>query len=120
MTEPSLANSWPAIEVTDLECGYDGRPLLRHLNFSVAAGEIFFIVGGSGCGKSTLLRNLIGLREPMAGDVRFRGQSFVAADPAARRALLKTFGVLYQSAALWSSLSLRQNVALPLEEYTSL
>ncbi len=110
----------PAIEVNDLTCGYGGPPILEELNFSVSRGEIFFVIGGSGCGKSTLLRNLIGLQRPQAGGVRFFGESFTEADAMRRRELLRTFGVLYQSAALWSSLSLRENVALPLEEYTAL
>jgi phospholipid/cholesterol/gamma-HCH transport system ATP-binding protein len=110
----------PAIEVERLECGYDGTVVLRDVSFAVKRGEIFFIIGGSGCGKSTLLKNLIGLHRPRTGVVRFFGEDFTAADPARRRTLLKNFGVLYQSAALWSSLTVRENVALPLEEYTEL
>jgi phospholipid/cholesterol/gamma-HCH transport system ATP-binding protein len=109
-----------AIEVTGLECGYDDRVVLKDVGFTVAAGEIFFIVGASGCGKSTLLRNLVGLNAPLAGSVSFFGQSFTSADPSARRSLLKTFGVLFQGGALWTSLTLRENVSLPLEEYTDL
>ncbi|HEY0945023.1 MAG TPA: ATP-binding cassette domain-containing protein [Opitutaceae bacterium] len=108
------------IEVSGLECGYDGRVVLSDVNFSVRRGEIFFIIGGSGCGKSTLLKNMIGIQEPMGGDVKFFGESFSQAPDARRRELLKYFGVLYQGAALWSSLSLRENVALPLAEYTPL
>ncbi len=114
------AGSDPAIEVTGLQCGYDGRTVLKDLNFTVKRGEVFFIIGGSGCGKSTLLRNLVGLHAPLAGGVKFFGRSFTDADLATRRNLLKTFGVLYQGGALWSSLTLRQNVALPLEEHTVL
>jgi len=110
----------PAIEVANLECGYDGKVVLKNISFTVARGEIFFIIGGSGCGKSTLLRHMVGLHLPTAGSVKFFGESFTDADTAARRNLLKTFGMLFQSGALWSSLSLRQNVALPLEEYTTL
>ncbi len=110
----------PAIDVTGLDCGYDGQAILSGLTFSVQRGEIFFVIGGSGCGKSTLLRNLIGLHRPLAGEVKFSGESFTDADAGRRRDLLRTFGVLYQSAALWSSLSLRENVTLPLEEYTAL
>jgi len=110
----------PAIEAEGVECGYEGRLVLRNISFAVSPGEVFFVIGGSGCGKSTLLRHLIGLNRPTAGIVRFFGQSFVDADLHARRNLLKTFGVLYQSAALWSSLTLRENVALPLAEYTRL
>jgi phospholipid/cholesterol/gamma-HCH transport system ATP-binding protein len=124
MAEPTpispVSESAPAIEVTNLECGYDGKVLLKGVTFAVPRGEIFFIIGGSGCGKSTLLRHLIGLNAPTAGTVKFFGQSFTDADAAGRRAQLRTFGMLFQSGALWSSLTLRQNVALPLEEYTSL
>jgi phospholipid/cholesterol/gamma-HCH transport system ATP-binding protein len=116
----SHADQGPAIEVTGLQCAYDGRTVLKDVGFTVKRGEVFFIIGGSGCGKSTLLRNLVGLHNPLAGEVRFFGQSFTAADLGARRALLKTFGVLYQGGALWSSLTLRENVALPLEEHTEL
>lgn len=110
----------PAIEVAGLRAGYGGDVVLRDITFSVARGEIFFIIGGSGCGKSTLLRNLVGLNPPMSGTVKFFGQDFSHADASSRRAQLKTFGMLFQSGALWSSLSLRENVALPLEEYTTL
>ena len=116
----AITGSPLAIEAAGLSCGYDGNLVLKNLTFSVRPGEIFFIIGGSGCGKSTLLRNLIGIQTPMAGTVKFFGQTFSDNDPVARRALLKTFGVLYQGGALWSSLTLRQNVSLPLEEYTAL
>jgi phospholipid/cholesterol/gamma-HCH transport system ATP-binding protein len=110
----------PAIEVAGLECGYEGRVVLKAVTFTVARGEIFFVIGGSGCGKSTLLRHLVGLHTPAKGTVRFLGRSFTNADAAGRREMLKTFGLLYQGGALWSSLTLRENVALPLEEYTTL
>jgi len=110
----------PVIEVEHLFGGYEGKPILADVSFTVKRGEIFFVIGGSGCGKSTLLRHLVGLNAPQSGDIKFFGSSFVAASPLTRRALLRTFGMLFQSGALWTSLSLRQNVALPLEEYTSL
>lgn len=110
----------PAIEVNGLTCGYDEKIILQDVSFRVPRGELFFIIGGSGCGKSTLLKNMIGLYRPLAGQVRFFGEDFTRADPAHRRELLKRFGILYQSAALWSSLTLRENVSLPLEEYTEL
>jgi len=110
----------PAIEVAQLQCGYDGRTILKDVSFRVKSGEIFFVIGGSGCGKSTLLRNMIGIQTPMSGSVRFFGESFTDQSTKRRRDLLKTFGVLYQGGALWTSLTLRQNVELPLEEYTSL
>ncbi|MBW8781291.1 MAG: ATP-binding cassette domain-containing protein [Verrucomicrobia bacterium] len=114
------APATPAIDVAGLECGYDDNILLENLNFQVGRAEIFFVIGGSGCGKSTLLRHLVGLRKPTAGTVKFFGESFGEADASRQRALLKTFGVLYQGGALWSSLTLRQNISLPLEEYTAL
>jgi len=110
----------PAIEVGGLTCGYGDTVLLDGLNFSVRRGEIFFIIGGSGCGKSTLLRHLVGLHAPMAGEVKYFGESFTGADAGRQREFLQTFGVLYQGGALWSSLTLRENVALPLIEYTTL
>ncbi len=112
--------SIPAIDVRGLQCGYDGDVILQNVTFSVPRGELFFIIGGSGCGKSTLLKHLIGLYRPMAGKVAYFGKDFTNADSTARKAVLKHFGVLYQSSALWSSLTLRENVSLPLEEYTSL
>ena len=119
-SQPAASVPPPAIEVDKLECGYDGKIVLKDISFTVPRGEIFFIIGGSGCGKSTLLRHMVGLHAPTKGTVKFLGQSFTDADLHARRAMLKTFGVLFQSSALWTSLTLRQNVALPLEEYTRL
>lgn len=120
-SQPSLSGAGaPAIQVEDLRAGYDDVVVLEHISFSVRPGEVFFIIGGSGCGKSTLLRHLVGLSHPTAGLVKFFGAPFSNADVAARRARLKTFGMLFQGGALWSSLTLRQNVALPLEEHTPL
>ena len=109
-----------AIEVVHLKAGYDGEVVLDDVSFTVARGEIFFIIGGSGCGKSTLLRHMVGLHAVMDGMVKFFGQPFTHADAGSRRSMLKTFGMLFQGGALWTSLSLRENVALPLEEYTTL
>lgn len=120
MPQPSPSPKVPAIAVENLECGYEGRVLLQNVTFSVAPGELFFVIGGSGCGKSTLLKHLIGLQRPTAGTIRYFGESFTDAEPSRRRELLRTFGVLYQNSALWSSLTLRENITLPLEEYTSL
>jgi phospholipid/cholesterol/gamma-HCH transport system ATP-binding protein len=120
MVKPKHDSTGPAIAVEHLQCAYEGKVVLKDVSFTVGRGEIFFIIGGSGCGKSTLLRNLVGLNVPAKGTVKFFGQSFHEADTATRRAMLRTFGMLFQSGALWSSLTLRQNVALPLEEYTEL
>jgi len=110
----------PAIQVEGLECRYGERVVLEKVSFSVASGEILFIVGGSGCGKSTLLRHIIGLNAPAAGTVRFGGRDFTHATAEEHKALLRSFGVLYQSGALWSSMTVRENVALPLELYTDI
>ncbi len=110
----------PAIEVRDLAFGYEDASVLDGVSFTVRPAEIFFIIGGSGCGKTTLLRNLVGLAKPTRGEVLFHGRSFTKGDPSARREMLKSFGMLFQSGALWTSLTLSQNIALPLEEYTRL
>jgi phospholipid/cholesterol/gamma-HCH transport system ATP-binding protein len=110
----------PGIEVRDLTMRYGALLIMQDLSFSVARGEVFVIMGGSGSGKSTLLKHLIGLRKPAAGQIFFDGVDFGAADEAARRDMLRRVGVLYQNGALWSGLTLAENVALPLAEFTSL
>lgn len=120
VSQADTPDSTPAIEARTLTCGYEGRVVLKDVTFSVRPAELFFVIGGSGCGKSTLLRHLIGLNPLMSGEVRFNGRTFDDKSGAARRDLLKTFGVLFQSGALWSSLTLRENVALPLELHTRL
>ena len=117
---PEPGSATPAIEVEGLECRYGDSVVLSGITFAVREGELFFVIGGSGCGKTTLLRHLIGLMKPAKGMVRYLGENFTNENLAARRKLLKTFGVLYQSSALWSSMTLRENIALPLEEYTTL
>ncbi len=94
--------------------------LQRDLNFSVGRGDIFIIMGGNGCGKSTLLRHLVGLQAPAKGEVLYGKTSFWNAEPAERERIMRRFGILYQGGALWSSMTLAENVALPLEEYTDL
>jgi len=108
------------ITVRDLDMRYGERVIQHDLNFTIGAGEIFVIMGGSGSGKSTLLRHLIGLARPARGDVFYDGESFWTAEPEQRDRIMRRFGVLYQSGALWSSLTLAENVALPLGEYTRL
>ena len=112
--------SQPAIEVRGLEMGYGSYVLMRDVEFSVAAGEIMVIMGGSGCGKSTLLKYLIGLKEVEKGEIIYHGRSFSKASQKEREEMQRTFGVLYQGGALWSSLTMAENVALPLEQYTRL
>lgn len=99
---------------------YGSFVIQRDLTFSIRRGDIFVIMGGSGCGKSTLLRHLVGLQEPARGKVFYDGVSFWETDLAERRNIMRRFGILYQSGALWSSMTLAENVALPLGEYTDL
>ncbi len=108
------------IRVVDLTMAYGDFVIQRDLNFTIERGDVFIIMGGSGCGKSTLLKHLIGLKSPREGEIRFDGIDFWKAPPQEREALKRCFGVLFQSGALWSSMTLQENVALPLGEYTDL
>src|SRR6185503_13226426 len=94
--------------------------VMRDVNAKIRKAEIFVIIGGSGCGKSTLLRHMIGLKAPAQGDIYYDGQPFWQGSEESRQERLRTFGVLFQSGALWSSMTLRENVELPLGEYTGL
>jgi phospholipid/cholesterol/gamma-HCH transport system ATP-binding protein len=110
----------PQILVKNLDMGYGSFILMRNLNFSVNRGDIFIIMGGSGCGKSTLLKILIGLKEPIAGKVFYGDNNYWDSDPEDQERVKRRFGVLYQSGALWSSMTLAENVALPIEQYTNM
>ena len=112
--------SQPVIRVRDLDLSYDDYPVMRDLNFSVNKGDIFVVMGGSGCGKSTLLKVLIGLKEPVKGEVLYDGVNFWAQDETSRQDMMRRFGVLYQGGALWSSLTIGENIALPLQLYSKL
>jgi phospholipid/cholesterol/gamma-HCH transport system ATP-binding protein len=108
------------IVVRDMDMAYGSFVLIRDLNFTIRRGDIFVIMGGSGSGKSTLMRQMIGLKRPARGQVLYDGVSFWDASPDQREQLIHGFGVLYQSGALWSSMTLAENIALPLGEYTDL
>jgi phospholipid/cholesterol/gamma-HCH transport system ATP-binding protein len=108
------------IEVKKLTIGYKDRIVLEKLDFSVKEGEIFVILGGSGCGKSTLLKHIIGLYEPLSGDILIHGKSIVNSSEKTKDEMCREFGVLYQSSALFSSMTLAENVAVPLREFTDL
>ncbi len=99
---------------------YGPLVVMQDLSFQVKRGEIFVIMGGSGSGKTTLLKHLIGLKKPEQGAILFEGEDFGGADESTRKGILRRMGVLYQNGALWSGLTLAENVALPIEEYTSL
>jgi phospholipid/cholesterol/gamma-HCH transport system ATP-binding protein len=116
----SNATREPHIVARKLTMAYGTHVIMHDLDFTVGRGDIFIIMGGSGSGKSTLLRHLIGLQEPASGEVFYGKESFTAADPERRREILRHCGVLYQKGALWSSMTLTENVGLPLEEYTEL
>jgi phospholipid/cholesterol/gamma-HCH transport system ATP-binding protein len=99
---------------------YGSFVIQRDLTFTVQRGDIFIIMGGSGCGKSTLLRHLVGLKRPARGKVLYGETDFWDAGPQEQARIMRRFGILYQSGALWSSMTLAENVALPLGEYTNL
>ena len=107
-----------AIRVEGLTMAYGQRVIQRDLDFQVRRGARFVVMGESGCGKSTLLKHMIGLLEPTSGRVVVEGTDPWAIEPAERGRFARAFGVLYQSGALWSSMTVAENVALPLEQYT--
>src|SRR5206468_9601117 len=106
--------------VRDLEMVYGDRVIQRDLNFAVEPGDIFVIMGPSGSGKSTLLRHMVGLVPPARGDVYYDDASFWTADTTDRQRILRRVGVLYQEGALWSSMTLAENIGLPVEQFTDL
>ena len=110
----------PVIEARNLDLSYGDYAVMRGLNFSVKRGDIFIVMGGSGCGKTTLLKALIGLKAPEKGEVLYYGKNFWDADDQEQQNIMRRFGVLYQSGALWSSFTLGENVALPLQLYSNL
>src|SRR5215467_15330402 len=108
------------ITVRNLDMAYGTFVIQHDLNFTIRRGDIFIIMGGSGCGKSTLLKHLVGLKAPARGEVLFGKENFWKAEPQEQERLMHRFGILYQSGALWSSMTLAENVALPLGEFTDL
>ena len=110
----------PHIIVSDLTLAYGSFVLMHDVSFKVNRGDIFIIMGGSGCGKSTLLKSMVGLKEPAKGRITFNGLSFWEVEETQRQALMQRSGILYQNGALWSSMTLLENVCLPLERYTDM
>jgi len=110
----------PHIEIRDLTMAYGSYIVQHDLNFVVGKGDIFIIMGGNGCGKSTLMRGLIGLQRPAQGTVLYDGEDFWNVDTDEQERLKRRLGIMFQGGALWSSLTLAENVALPLSEYTEL
>jgi len=109
-----------AIRVDNVTMAYGNFVVMRDLDFTLEAEQITVIMGGSGCGKSTLLRHMIGLLEPAKGDIFFGDTNFTSSTEDEQEAMKQNFGVLYQGGALWSSMTLEENIALPLHHYTKL
>ncbi|MBU0754834.1 MAG: ATP-binding cassette domain-containing protein, partial [Planctomycetes bacterium] len=110
----------PLIRVENLLAAYEGEVVLDRLTFEVRKGEVFVILGGSGSGKSTLLKHMIGLHHPVSGRIRLMDRELTETRGEARRSLLQKIGVMYQNGALFGSMTLLENVRLPLEEFTRL
>src|SRR5512139_974742 len=115
-----MEKAQPHIVVQDLTVAYGRNVILHDLSFTINRGDIFIIMGGSGGGKSTVLRSMVGLLPPTKGQVLYDGLSFWSAEPEEQKSIMRKFGILYQSGALWSALTLAENVALPLQQYTDL
>ncbi len=108
------------MHVEGLEMRYGDFLIQKDLTFNIKKGEVFVIMGGSGCGKSTLLKHMIGLIRPVAGNIYYGDTSFWAQDDDVRQQMMQRVGILYQQGALWSSMTLAENIAVPLEEYSDL
>ena len=108
------------ITIQDLTMAYGDFVLMRDLDFTVNRGDVFIIMGGSGCGKSTLMKIMIGLKSPAKGRVFYGDVNFWESELEERDRMMRQMGILYQSGALWSSMTLAENIALPLEQYTDL
>jgi len=118
-TSPATATP-PAVSVQHLRMGYGSKVLLQDASFEVQRGEILVILGGSGCGKSSLMKHIIGLYQPMGGDILIGGRSIVNATAKQHAALQRSLGVMYQSGALFGSLTVLENVRFPLDQFTDL
>jgi len=115
-----VSSTEPHIRFESVTVGYGDRVIQRDLDFAIGRGEIFAVMGPSGCGKSTLMRSAVGLLKPIAGRVLYAEESYWDADPDRQKILMQSFGVMYQGGALWSSMSLTENIALPLTEFGGL
>ncbi len=120
MVAPDAPLTDAHVTVRDLDMAYGSFVIQRNLNFTIRRGDMFIIMGGSGCGKSTLLKHLVGLKAPARGTVLFGDQDLWATTPEEQERLMRRFGILYQSGALWSSMTLAENIMLPLGQFTDL
>ena len=115
-----MGETQTGIGVQDLTVAFDDYVVQSNVSFTIRPGEVFVIMGGSGCGKSTILKAMIGLLRPTAGEVLYDGQPFWNADDEHRSDVQRRLGVLFQGSALWSSMTVAENIALPLAQYTAL
>ena len=115
-----MADAHPHIEAKDLTMAYGDFLIQKDLHFTINRGDVFIIMGGSGCGKSTLLKIMIGLKSPATGDVYYDGEPFWASSKTHQETTKQKFGTLFQSGALWSSMTLAENIGLALQQYTDL
>ncbi len=115
-----MSDSTPQIVAQNLTLAYGDFVVQRNLNFDIGRGDIFIIMGGSGCGKSTLLKCMIGLKSPALGDVYYNGIPFWSSGPGQQDAMKRGFGTTFQAGALWSSMTLAENIGLALRQYTEL
>ncbi len=119
-SSPAVAGKDVHIRVQDLQMSYADLLIQENLTFDIKRGEVFIIMGASGCGKSTLLRHLIGLMRPAKGKILYDGNDFWESNDVIRNEMMQKFGILYQSGALWSSMTLSENIATVIERYTDL
>jgi len=119
-TESRIMSNGSHIRVHDVTMAYGSYIVMKDISFSIRQGEIFVVMGGSGCGKSTLMKIMLGLMPPEKGEVFYSGVNFWESSRDKRNHILENIGILYQKGALWSSMTLAENVALPLEEHTDL
>ena len=113
-------NKKSVIRVENLTMGWPGKILLENVSFDILQNEIVFIMGGSGCGKSTLMKTIIGLNPPMAGDILIRRESIIHSDQEKIAEIQRGLGIMYQSGALFGSLTVLENVRFPLDQFTKL
>jgi phospholipid/cholesterol/gamma-HCH transport system ATP-binding protein len=118
--QATVAPDGPMISLRNVRVSYDGREILHGISFDVQRGETLVILGGSGSGKSTLLRTLVGLEKPTSGEIWIGGQNFANISESARNEIRKRIGMSFQSGALFGSMTVGENVALPLREHTKL
>ena len=120
MTDPALSTESPLLALRDVTLAFGPKVIQQNLSFDVRRGSIFAVMGGSGCGKSTVLKSMVGLLRPREGSILVEGEDYWAATEERRTVIGRRFGVLFQAGALWSSLTVGENVALPMQMFTEM